>query len=189
MRPHAPRGNHWVQLGIYACALLLPPLALGAALYSMLAPPYDDASVPAAAQTALHNGSQPRRGDDPRPAAPIGPPGARADGQVAAVSGVSPVANTPPVVRPSIEGMAQGGDQGEAQGPAQGIPFRIAAAPAAEARVSAGLLPAEGPPKAVASPKRPHRSGQPHQQQQQQQTFSFKAFLQQIGILPRDGHG
>jgi hypothetical protein len=187
MRPHAPRGNHWVQLGIYACALLLPPLALGAALYSMLAPPDDDASAPAAAQTALHDGLQPRRGDDPRPSAPIGLPAALADGQVAAVSGVSPAANTPPIVSPPIEGMAQGGDQRAAQGPAQGIPFRIAA-PAAEGRVSAGLVPAEGPPKAAASPKRPRRNGQPHQQQQQQ-TFSFKAFLQQIGILPRDGHG
>jgi hypothetical protein len=185
MRPHAPRGNHWVQLGIYACALLLPPLALGAALYSMLTPPDDDASVPAAAQTALRDSLQPTHGDDPRSSPPIGLPAALADGQVAALSGVLPAANGPSIVSAPIAAMARSGDQRAAQGPVQGIPFRVATAPAAEPRVSAGLVPAEGPPKTAPTPKRPRRNAQLHQQQ----TFSFKVFLQQIGILPRDGRG
>ena len=51
MRPNATRRDHWAQLGIGAVALLLPPLALGAALYSMLAPPDGEVKGAAATQT------------------------------------------------------------------------------------------------------------------------------------------
>jgi hypothetical protein len=49
MRPHTPQRNHWAQLGIGACALLVPPLTLGAALYSMLASPDEGTARPAVA--------------------------------------------------------------------------------------------------------------------------------------------
>jgi hypothetical protein len=52
MRPKATRQDNWVQLGIYAAALLMPPLALGAAFYSMLAEPGEVEIPPAAAQAA-----------------------------------------------------------------------------------------------------------------------------------------
>jgi hypothetical protein len=46
MRPHKPQRSLWVQFGIGAAALLLPPLALGAALYSMLTGPDEDLNRP-----------------------------------------------------------------------------------------------------------------------------------------------
>jgi hypothetical protein len=49
MRSSTTERNHWAELSIGACALLLPPLALGAALYSMLASPDEDAARPTAA--------------------------------------------------------------------------------------------------------------------------------------------
>jgi len=36
MRSNTTERNIWAQLGLSACAVVLPPLALGAALYSML---------------------------------------------------------------------------------------------------------------------------------------------------------
>jgi hypothetical protein len=54
MRPKpTTRHNDWIQIGIGAGALLLPPLALGAALYSMLAPPAEDFTRPTVAQAAV----------------------------------------------------------------------------------------------------------------------------------------
>src|SRR5215470_11759392 len=52
MRPNATRRDYWAQLGIGAAALLLPPLALGAAFYSMLASPDEEVKPPAVAQAA-----------------------------------------------------------------------------------------------------------------------------------------
>ena len=36
MRSNTTERNIWAQLGLSACAVVLPPIALGAALYSML---------------------------------------------------------------------------------------------------------------------------------------------------------
>jgi hypothetical protein len=43
-RARAARRNVWTQVGVSACVLLLPPMALGAAVYSML-PARDDSPV------------------------------------------------------------------------------------------------------------------------------------------------
>jgi hypothetical protein len=51
MRSNTTQRNYWSQLSIGACALVLPPLTLGAAFYSMLASPDEGAERPAAAVT------------------------------------------------------------------------------------------------------------------------------------------
>jgi hypothetical protein len=184
MRPHASQRNHWAQLGIYACALLLPPLALGAALYSMLPPPEDEPSPPAAAQAAGRDG--------PLSSSSMGLSAAAADGQVAAGNRIAPSVNGQlPIIGPPAAGMAQRGDQQAtaAPGALQGVPFRVSAAPAvapaADAQASAAPVPAEGLPAAAAPPKRARRNGPRHQPEQ----YPLKVFLQRIGILPRDGRG
>ena len=78
MRLDTTQRSKWAQLRIGACALLLPPLTLGAALLSMLAPPDDGAARPsgqaAGAQAVrtglLRNTMQPGAdGADPQPVA------------------------------------------------------------------------------------------------------------------------
>jgi hypothetical protein len=118
MRPHKPRRNHWVQLGIGAAALLLPPLALGAAFYSMLAGPDEDrarpaqaAAQPAAAVAPQPSAYQPQVGkaaDDaarpmeqgiPAPGAPVQvamTPGANPPVDVEGNASVPPAAENPP---------------------------------------------------------------------------------------------
>jgi len=49
MRSNTTQRNHWVQLGIGACALVLPPLTLGAAFYSMLTAPDEGTPRPVVA--------------------------------------------------------------------------------------------------------------------------------------------
>jgi hypothetical protein len=53
MRANMTQRDNWAQIRIGACALLLPPLTLGAAFYSMLATPEEGAARPpgAAART------------------------------------------------------------------------------------------------------------------------------------------
>jgi hypothetical protein len=46
MRANVARRDNWAQVRIGACALLLPPLTLGAAFYSMLAAPDEGAARP-----------------------------------------------------------------------------------------------------------------------------------------------
>jgi hypothetical protein len=46
MRANVARRDNWAQIRIGACALLLPPLTLGAAFYSMLAAPDEGAARP-----------------------------------------------------------------------------------------------------------------------------------------------
>lgn len=46
MRANIVRRDNWAQIRIGACALLLPPLTLGAAFYSMLATPDEGAAHP-----------------------------------------------------------------------------------------------------------------------------------------------
>jgi hypothetical protein len=171
MRPRATRQSDWAQLGIGACALLLPPLALGGALYSMLAPPDDGETRPAGAEAVLP--------DDRQPAQPAGltTTTTAAGGPGAGPAGLS------------AEGRAQVPDQPPAQGaPVQVAPVQIITMPAVAvnppayaAEGAAGPPPAESPP-AAAAPKRsiPHRNAQ---RQPQQQDF-LKTWLQQIGLLP-----
>src|SRR5215470_3411374 len=49
MRAYITQRDKWTQIRIGACALLLPPLTLGAAFYSMLATTDDGASRPPSA--------------------------------------------------------------------------------------------------------------------------------------------
>src|SRR5229473_3248094 len=46
MRANIAQRDNWAQIRIGACALLLPPLTLGAAFYSMLATPDEGAARP-----------------------------------------------------------------------------------------------------------------------------------------------
>jgi hypothetical protein len=172
MRPHATRRFDWAQLAMGACALLLPPLALGAAFYSML----DDGTTrPSEAVLSI----------DP-PAAPVGLP---ATGLPAAA--VSPPVGQPPASLPA-EGMAR--DQASMQGapvqgaPVQGAPVQVVTVPAVAVNPpwsategAASLSPAES---AAAPPPRRAISHRPQRQQPQQQQDPVKALLQQIGILP-----
>jgi hypothetical protein len=163
MRPLATRRFDWAQLAMVACGLLLPPLALGAALYSMLAPPDDGTTRPAEAEAVLPD-------DRPPPAAPVGLPA---------------TATSPPVGGRLPSSLAAEGRAPD-QAPAQGAPVvqvitvpAVAVNPPAYATEGAASpFPAESP----AAPKRPipHRT----QRQPQQQQDPVKALLQQIGILP-----
>jgi len=56
MRLDTTQRSRWAQLRIGACALLLPPLTLGVALFSMLAPPDDGAARPSGAAARAQAG-------------------------------------------------------------------------------------------------------------------------------------
>src|SRR5260370_24139 len=76
MWSHTTQRKHWAHIRIGACALLLPPLTLGAALYSMLTapdegtarPPVAAAGAPAVRPELLRGTIQPSN-TDPQPAA------------------------------------------------------------------------------------------------------------------------
>lgn len=171
MRPNATRRDHWGQVSIGAAALLLPPLALGAAFYSMLASPDEQVKGPAAVQTA----------------APT-------------VAAAEPAALQPPLGQ-HAEDAARAWDRLPAQGgvaqtgAAQTGPIspttpvhQVAATPAAAVNPPAdaaagGVTPpaADNPP---APPKRTSHRQAPRQPQQDQ--YPLRTWLQQIGILPRN---
>jgi hypothetical protein len=165
MRRKATQQGNWAQLGIGAAALLLPPLALGAAFYSMLAEPDEVVTRPAAGQAA-----------SPALPATVGAEAAS---------------------RSSAGQLAEGAPQNREPFPVQGSPVQagpiqvanVATAPAAsisrpaDAEVGATPPAAETPPAPAAAPKRTaHRRRQP-----QQDPFPIRTWLQDIGILPRNG--
>jgi hypothetical protein len=181
MRPNATRRDHWAQLGIGAVALLLPPLALGAALYSMLAPPDEEVKGTAATQTAV------------QPPAPL------------TAADVEPAALRPPasqdveeVARAWNRLLAQGGSAQTAPAPTGSIqtgPVEIVPTPAAAVippadAATGGVTPpaADSPPVPPAPPKRTVRRQAPRQPQQD--PYPVRTWLQQIGIqigiLPRN---
>jgi hypothetical protein len=160
-RRNATWRNTWAQFGIGAGALLLPPLVLGAAFYSMLAAPEEEATRPHAVRAAPT-------------APPIAPPAAAA-----------PAATVPRPARNSTEEVAQTTEQV----PVQVSPVQVAATPAAAAvnlpayaEGGATSPAAESPPAPTAAKRVVHRHRQP-----QQEPFPLKNWLQQIGILPRNG--
>jgi hypothetical protein len=164
MRPHATRRTDWAQLGIGACALLLPPLALGAALYSMLAPD-DGTTRPAATEAVLSDdGRQPARPAD-----------------LLATSAVAPIAGPLPA-----RSVAEGRSRLEQASP--GAPVQVPAVPAvainppAYAEGAAAPPPTESPPAAAAPRRSIHRNA-PRQPPQPQQD-PLRTWLQQIGLLP-----
>jgi hypothetical protein len=171
MRPKATRRGDWVQLGIGAAALLLPPLALGAAFYSMLAAPDEEVTRPAVAGALA-----------PPPAA------------YPAEGGTEPAAFQPPVAKltegptPPPETRAwerlPGQDIPPQTGPIQvAVTSAAAVSPPADAVNGGGAPPAaESQPPAPAPKRNVHR----HAPRPQQDPYPVRTWLQQIGILPRN---
>jgi hypothetical protein len=161
-RRNTPRSS-WIPLSIGAGALLLPPLALGAAFYAMLAPPQvnntaDTAAVPVQAAAP-----------DPRQ-------------QAAPVAAPATVAAAPAIAEP-LPGSSAADNTQEA--PARSSAVQFGGTPTAAG--GAAVTPAADTP---AAPKRPvHRHAPPRPQQD---PFPLKSWLQEIGILahdaPADGH-
>jgi hypothetical protein len=175
MRPNSSRliatrrnttRSNWVQLGIGAGVLLLPPLALGAAFYAMLGPPDGGTADTAAVQT------QAAVPDEPRHTAP-------------AMIAAAPAVTEPP-------GKSAADNAQDDRGPARAGPLQVAVTPAAPggaaatpAAAGAAVTPAADPPPAA--PKRPahhHAASRP----QQQDPFPLRSWLQDIGLLARDGN-
>jgi hypothetical protein len=67
MRPPATRRNDWAPLAMGACALLLLPLIIGAAFFSMLEPPDGEGATRQAGEAARPVTPQPAAGDTGRP--------------------------------------------------------------------------------------------------------------------------
>jgi hypothetical protein len=173
MRPNATRRNNWVQLGIGAAALLLPPLALGAAFYSMLAEPDEEVTRPAVAQAVA----------PPVPQPPVVLP---------ATIGAEPPGSKPPPAGKSTEGATPTWERLPGQGsPVQASPIQVATTPAATvnppADAEGGVTPpaAESPP----APAAPKRNVRRHAPRPQQDPFPVRTWLQQMGILPRNTGG
>jgi hypothetical protein len=127
MRANIARRDNWAQIRIGACALLLPPLTLGAAFYSMLATPDEGAAPPPVAAVK----AQGSRTELPRDAA-----------QARAASGPQPVAQAPqsiavagkPALGSRASGLAAGARQQSAEETARGVqpaPVQVAGAPPA----------------------------------------------------------
>ncbi len=188
MRPHVTPQNTWAHLGIGACALLLPPLALGAALYSMLAAPEEGATRPIDAQAATQAASPDTSGP-----ATIAQP-------------AEPVAGQPPVGKTAAD-LARVWDQVSVQdgpvpsnqvGSVQVPPAQLNLAPVNPVQVTstqvatpsgAAVNPrtAGGAPSAVDGPPAPAASKRANRRhaQRQQQEYPLQNWLEQIGILPR----
>jgi hypothetical protein len=169
MRPNVTRRNKWAELGIGACALLLPMLALGAAFYSMLATPDEgDAPSPAGAQAATQAASP----DMPGPMALIGQPAVGKSAE--------------DVARKWDRVSVQGGSVQVNSGPV--TPVQVAAPPVAAVVPPGAATPAADSPSAAAAPKRPIR----RHAQRQQEAFPLKSWLQEFGvefgILPRNSN-
>jgi hypothetical protein len=114
MRPKATsRRDDWMQLGIGAGALLLPPLALGAALYSMLAPPAEDFTGPTVAQATV-----------PPPAAAV-PPASKSTSEMTRSLARAPVQGAPSSAAPvqaAVTTAAGVNPVGDAEGSAVALP-------------------------------------------------------------------
>ena len=186
MRANVARRDNWAQIRIGACALLLPPLTLGAAFYSMLAAPDGGAARPSgtAAKTQL---VRPELLRDGTPARAVGPaqttaPDARqqpssasAEDVARADSGLAQVTDAP---LGKLAGSPSGARLPEPSWPApreastalpprplvvpakaQAAPLRMTAqTPAAHAPSAAAPLSAEGPVASLPSARKHARS-------------------------------
>jgi hypothetical protein len=182
MRPNANRRiatrrnttrSTWVSI---AASVLLPPLALGAAFYAMLAPAADDDTAAVQVPAAVP--------DPHQQAAPV----------VAPTTDAAPpaIAAAPPLAADDSAGdrpLAKGGPVQVAVTPAAPSGAAVTSAAAsngavtpATARNGAAVTPAPDTPTA---PKRPlHR----HPPRPQPDSFTLRGWLQDIGILARDGN-
>jgi hypothetical protein len=187
MRPNVRQQNPWAQAGIAACALLLPPLALGAALYSMLAAPDQGATHPTGASV----NTQAPLPETPRPAAPNT---GQAKAEPADVEPAEEVARKwNQILTQGSPGQAGSGQVTSDQlnsgqvNPVQANPVQVTSAQAAAGNPrTAGGAPAaaDGQP----APSAPKRANRRHARQQQEE-FPLQNWLQQMGILPRSGSG
>jgi hypothetical protein len=176
MRPNANRRiatrrdttrSTWVHLSIGA-SVLLPPLALGAAFYAMLAPAADNDTAAVQVQSAVP--------DPHQQAAPVAAP---------ATVGAPPAIPEPPPGQPAA-------DDTEGDRPrAKSGPVQVAVTPAAPSgavvtpATARSGAPATPVPDTPAAPKRPlHR----HAPRPQPDSFTLRGWLQDIGILARDGN-
>jgi hypothetical protein len=157
MRPRATRQTDWAQLGIGACVLVVPPLALGATLYSMLDPVDGGITRSAGTDTVLPDNGQPA----PQNGLPGGlvAGGRQLPGPSASAEGGAPIQ----VVTRSIS-------------PAAPMPA-AAAHPPAYAATEGATAPSPAAPV-------PKRSVRRSAQRQPQQQDVIKTWLQQIGLLP-----
>jgi len=115
MRSKATPRNHWAQISIGACALLLPPLTLGAAFYSMLATPDEGTAHPAAAPAAQgelrQDPIQPWGvGSAPQPATPAVQPAAGTPSPAQGRSSASSTGERPDLAGRSAEDVARVSD-------------------------------------------------------------------------------
>jgi len=194
MRPHVTPQNTWAQFGIGACALLLPPLALGAALYSMLAPDQGTTHPAGVHQMDTQVDTRAALPDTPGPAALIARP-AKAE----------PVASHPPagksaedVARTWDQVLAQGGHVTSGQGssgqsnfvrvtsvPVTSAQLALPPAAAVNPRMAGGAPPMVDGSPAPAAPKRTNR----RHTQRPQEEYPLQNWLRQIGILPPNSNG
>jgi hypothetical protein len=217
MRANVARRDNWAQIRVGACALLLPPVTLGAAFYSMLAAPDGGAARPSgtAATTQL---VRPELLRDGTPARAVGPaqttaPDARqqpssasaeevawADLGPAQVTGapLGKLAGSPPGARlpePSWPAPAEASTALlprplVAAGKAQAAPLQMTArTPAAHAPSAAAPPSTEGPAASPPSARKHARSETATARRSAQRSdhaFSFKDWLQQLGIVSRN---
>jgi hypothetical protein len=166
MRPRATRQTDWAQL-VIGCVLVLSPLALGAALYSMLDPTDRD--------VMRSDGTDAVLPDNGQPAPHTGLPVTAAGGPVA---GGQP----PPGLPASAEGRAPvQAVTRDTSVPAAPMPAVTANPPAYSSTEGAAT---QSPPAAPAAPKRSIRRNAQRQPQPQPQSDMIKTWLQQIGLLP-----
>jgi hypothetical protein len=166
MRPKATLRNNWVQLGIGAAALLLPPLALGAAFYSMLAEPDEVVTNPGVARVAAPS---------PPPPLPVALP---------ATVGAEPPAFQPPALK-RTEGVVRVPESLPGPGgPAQAAPVQVAGTQAATsgqpADTEGGAMPpaADTPPTPAAPKRNAHRRAS----RPQQDPYPVRTWLREMGI-------
>jgi len=193
MRANIARRDNWAQIRIGACALLLPPLMLGAALYSMLTTPDEGAARPAGAaakaqlvRPGLLRDALPARAvweEDPQPAAQ-GQATANPD-QPAPEQGVAArpapaeasMALLPRPLAPPGKGSPE-------------VPSTAARAPAAHAPSAPVLPSAQG---SAAAPPAAHRHARGEaarrNAQQSQHATSWRDWFEQLGIVPRNTRG
>jgi hypothetical protein len=215
IRANIARRDNWAQIRVGACALLLPPLTLGAAFYSIMATPDEGAARPPGTAAKMQVVRPellrtPARtvGADPQPAAqatqPITTPDqltpdrsvsaaadiALADLSPAQVSG-APLPPGARLAEPSWSAPAQLSTALLPRALAPPGKASTAQTPASRAPSAAAPPATEGPAASAASRK--HARGETaaarRSAQRNERVFSFKDWLQQIGIVPRDTRG
>ncbi len=133
MRSNTTQRNHRARIGIGACALLLPPLTLGAAFYSMLATPDEGTPRPAVAAAGapvvgpelLRDTIQPWAvGTDPQPVAQSAQPAAGTSAPGEGPSSVPTTSARQALVAGSVENTAQVSER---------VPVRVTVDPSARA--------------------------------------------------------